>query len=188
VVERFRLHDAAGPAEPSAFLEAARQERKSARLIGRCFLREGDSVFHSYSAYARGLETVGGSYYLLDETALGRQEDWEEPKGNYTNRYTNPAKHWRTTRNSLCEYLVNLQVSLNNQERRRTRSTPLKIMVSPVRFRVSPLKSTCKMQGNDKALVARRGLLLQPYCNRIHERMEFILTAASPCIVGSTWE
>ena len=30
---------------------------------------------------ARGLETVGGSYYFLDETALGRQEDWEEPKG-----------------------------------------------------------------------------------------------------------
>ena len=28
-----------------------------------------------------GLETMGGSYYLLDETALGRQEDWEEPKG-----------------------------------------------------------------------------------------------------------
>jgi predicted dithiol-disulfide oxidoreductase (DUF899 family) len=46
-----------------------------------CFLREGDIVFHTYSVYARGLETVGGSYYLLDETALGRQEDWEEPKG-----------------------------------------------------------------------------------------------------------
>ena len=46
-----------------------------------CFLREGDSVFHTYSVYARGLETVGGSYYCLDETALGRQEDWEEPKG-----------------------------------------------------------------------------------------------------------
>jgi hypothetical protein len=26
------------------------------------------------------LEAVGGSYYFLDETALGRQEDWEEPK------------------------------------------------------------------------------------------------------------
>jgi predicted dithiol-disulfide oxidoreductase (DUF899 family) len=49
-----------------------------------CFLREGDSVFHTYSVYARGLETVGGSYYLLDETALGRQEDWEEPKGRAT--------------------------------------------------------------------------------------------------------
>jgi predicted dithiol-disulfide oxidoreductase (DUF899 family) len=49
-----------------------------------CFLREGDSVFHTYSVFARGLETVGGSYYFLDETALGRQEDWEEPKGRAT--------------------------------------------------------------------------------------------------------
>ena len=36
------------------------------------FLRDGDSVYHTYSVYARGLETVGGSYYFLDETALGR--------------------------------------------------------------------------------------------------------------------
>lgn len=28
-----------------------------------------------------GLETTGGSYYFLDLTALGRQEEWEEPKG-----------------------------------------------------------------------------------------------------------
>ena len=46
-----------------------------------CFLREGDTIFHTYSVYARGLESVGGSYFFLDETALGRQEDWEEPKG-----------------------------------------------------------------------------------------------------------
>jgi predicted dithiol-disulfide oxidoreductase (DUF899 family) len=45
------------------------------------FLRVGDRVFHTYSVYARGLETIGGSYYMLDETALGRQEDWEEPGG-----------------------------------------------------------------------------------------------------------
>jgi predicted dithiol-disulfide oxidoreductase (DUF899 family) len=45
------------------------------------FLRVDDRIFHTYSVYARGLETIGGSYYLLDETALGRQEDWEEPKG-----------------------------------------------------------------------------------------------------------
>jgi predicted dithiol-disulfide oxidoreductase (DUF899 family) len=45
------------------------------------FLREGDRIFHTYSVYARGLETIGGSYYLLDETALGRQEDWELPGG-----------------------------------------------------------------------------------------------------------
>ncbi len=54
----------------------------SSETPGRsCFLREGESVFHTYSVYARGLETVGGAYYFLDETALGRQEEWEEPKG-----------------------------------------------------------------------------------------------------------
>jgi predicted dithiol-disulfide oxidoreductase (DUF899 family) len=27
---------------------------------------------------------TGGSYYYLDLTALGRQEEWEEPKGRAT--------------------------------------------------------------------------------------------------------
>lgn len=46
-----------------------------------CFLRDGDTVFHTYSTYGRGAEQLGGSYYYLDLTALGRQEQWEEPKG-----------------------------------------------------------------------------------------------------------
>ena len=46
-----------------------------------CFLEVDGRIFHTYSAYARGLEATGGSYYFLDLTALGRQEDWEEPKG-----------------------------------------------------------------------------------------------------------
>jgi predicted dithiol-disulfide oxidoreductase (DUF899 family) len=46
-----------------------------------CFLQVDGRVFHTYSVYARGLEATGGSYYFLDNTALGRQEDWEEPKG-----------------------------------------------------------------------------------------------------------
>jgi predicted dithiol-disulfide oxidoreductase (DUF899 family) len=50
-----------------------------------CFLRDGDTVFHTYSNYARGAEMTGGSYYYLDLTALGRQEDWEEPKDRATN-------------------------------------------------------------------------------------------------------
>jgi predicted dithiol-disulfide oxidoreductase (DUF899 family) len=45
------------------------------------FLRDGDMIFHTYSMYARGTESLGGSYYFLDFTALGRQEEWEEPKG-----------------------------------------------------------------------------------------------------------
>ncbi|HEX3427127.1 MAG TPA: DUF899 family protein [Acidimicrobiales bacterium] len=46
-----------------------------------CFFQVDDRVFHTYSQYARGLESTGGSYYFLDLTALGRQEEWEEPKG-----------------------------------------------------------------------------------------------------------
>ena len=38
-------------------------------------------MFHTYSLFARGAEWLGGSYAFLDLTALGRQEEWEEPKG-----------------------------------------------------------------------------------------------------------
>jgi predicted dithiol-disulfide oxidoreductase (DUF899 family) len=51
------------------------------------FLRDGDRVFHTYSTFARGAEQTGGSYYFLDLTALGRQEDWEEPKGRATSAH-----------------------------------------------------------------------------------------------------
>jgi predicted dithiol-disulfide oxidoreductase (DUF899 family)/ketosteroid isomerase-like protein len=45
------------------------------------FMRDGDNVFHTYSAYARGTDLLVGTYNYLDMTALGRQEDWEEPRG-----------------------------------------------------------------------------------------------------------
>ena len=46
-----------------------------------CFLRDGSEIFHTYSAYARGLDHLDYAYAFLDMTALGRQEDWEEPAG-----------------------------------------------------------------------------------------------------------
>ncbi len=46
-----------------------------------CFLRDGAAIFHTYSTFGRGTEQAGGAYALLDMTALGRQEEWEEPKG-----------------------------------------------------------------------------------------------------------
>jgi predicted dithiol-disulfide oxidoreductase (DUF899 family) len=36
------------------------------------FLRDGGDVYHAYSHYARGTETIGGSHYILDLTPLGR--------------------------------------------------------------------------------------------------------------------
>jgi predicted dithiol-disulfide oxidoreductase (DUF899 family) len=49
-----------------------------------CFLRDGDRVFHTYSTYSRGTDQMVNAYNLLDLTALGRHEDWEEPKGRVT--------------------------------------------------------------------------------------------------------
>lgn len=56
-----------------------------------CFLRDGDRVFHTYSTFARGMEQTGGSYYFLDLTALGRQEEWEEPKGRGASLAPDPS-------------------------------------------------------------------------------------------------
>jgi predicted dithiol-disulfide oxidoreductase (DUF899 family) len=57
-------------------------DQQSTELPGySCFLREGDEIFHTYSTYGRGTDHLVYAYGLLDMTALGRQEDWEEPKG-----------------------------------------------------------------------------------------------------------
>ncbi len=56
-------------------------ERSSEMPGYSCFLREGGEIFHTYSVYGRGTEYAGNAYTFLDMTALGRQEDWEEPKG-----------------------------------------------------------------------------------------------------------
>jgi predicted dithiol-disulfide oxidoreductase (DUF899 family) len=39
------------------------------------FLREGDRVFHTYSAYQRGLDLPLNTYNFLDLTPFGRQEE-----------------------------------------------------------------------------------------------------------------
>jgi predicted dithiol-disulfide oxidoreductase (DUF899 family) len=46
------------------------------------FLRDGDTVYHTYSAYARGLDGLATGYQFLDLTVYGRQEAWEDsPEG-----------------------------------------------------------------------------------------------------------
>jgi predicted dithiol-disulfide oxidoreductase (DUF899 family) len=40
------------------------------------FLRDGDRVYHTYSAYGRGLDLLDGTYNWLDLTPFGRGEGW----------------------------------------------------------------------------------------------------------------
>jgi predicted dithiol-disulfide oxidoreductase (DUF899 family) len=46
------------------------------------FFLLNDEVYHTYSAYARGLEALTDAYMLLDTTPYGRQQDFEDsPRG-----------------------------------------------------------------------------------------------------------
>ncbi|HIK16435.1 MAG TPA: DUF899 domain-containing protein [Leptolyngbyaceae cyanobacterium M33_DOE_097] len=42
------------------------------------FFRFNSDVFHTYSTYARGVESLTDTYSLLDMTPYGRQEDFED--------------------------------------------------------------------------------------------------------------
>jgi predicted dithiol-disulfide oxidoreductase (DUF899 family) len=39
------------------------------------FMREGDDIYHTYSAYGRGLDLMNAAYNYIDLTAKGRDED-----------------------------------------------------------------------------------------------------------------
>lgn len=52
------------------------------------FFRVGKDIFHTYSAYARGVESLTDSYRLLDVTPYGRQEDWEDSPGGWPQKPT----------------------------------------------------------------------------------------------------
>jgi len=48
------------------------------------FVRVDGEVYHTYSTYGRGIEEFHSGYPYLDLTVLGRQEEWEEPRGRAT--------------------------------------------------------------------------------------------------------
>jgi predicted dithiol-disulfide oxidoreductase (DUF899 family) len=52
------------------------------------FFRMGNDVFHTYSTYARGVESLTDSYSLLDMTPYGRQEDFEDSPSGYPQKPT----------------------------------------------------------------------------------------------------
>jgi predicted dithiol-disulfide oxidoreductase (DUF899 family) len=82
LIEHLNIRDSSLAYVSRAPIEKLERYEQPIEMPGlSCFLRADDRVFHTYSTYARGAEMLGGSYYWLDLTALGRQEDWEEPKG-----------------------------------------------------------------------------------------------------------
>jgi predicted dithiol-disulfide oxidoreductase (DUF899 family) len=52
------------------------------------FLRDSGEVYHTYSAYARGLDSLHGPNSFLDLTPYGRQEDWEDSPDGWPRQAT----------------------------------------------------------------------------------------------------
>ena len=73
---------------------AAPRESLETLLVGRrvgmmhvvCYLRQGSRVFETYWTTRRGVEVMGNSYPLLDLTAYGRQEAWEDSPAGWPQR------------------------------------------------------------------------------------------------------
>jgi predicted dithiol-disulfide oxidoreductase (DUF899 family) len=65
-------------------------------LVGReiglfhlvCYLRDGDRVFETYWTTRRGAEVLDYNYALMDITAFGRQEPWEDSPPGWPQRCT----------------------------------------------------------------------------------------------------
>jgi len=54
------------------------QHQDGERFGMSAFIRDDDAVYRTYFTTNRGVETLGPVWTLLDLTALGRQEDWED--------------------------------------------------------------------------------------------------------------
>ncbi len=52
------------------------------------FFRIDNDVYHTYSSYARGVESLTDSYRLLDVTPYGRQEDFEDSPAGWPQKPT----------------------------------------------------------------------------------------------------
>jgi predicted dithiol-disulfide oxidoreductase (DUF899 family) len=52
------------------------------------FFRMGDDVFHTYSTFARGTESLTDSYRLLDTTPYGRQQEFEDSPSGWPQKPT----------------------------------------------------------------------------------------------------
>jgi predicted dithiol-disulfide oxidoreductase (DUF899 family) len=54
------------------------------------FFRLGDDIYHTYSTYARGPESLTNAYRLLDTTPYGRQQDFEDSPPGWPQKPTYP--------------------------------------------------------------------------------------------------
>ncbi len=61
-----------------------------------CYLRDGDRVYETYWTSGRAAEVMTPTYGLLDQTAYGRQETWEDSPEGWPQRFEANGEQFRT--------------------------------------------------------------------------------------------
>ncbi|WP_284735706.1 DUF899 family protein [Dongia deserti] len=72
---------------PKASLESLLVGRRVGMMHIVCYLRQGTKVFETYWTTRRGVEAMDNSFRLLDLTAYGRQETWEDSPNGWPQRF-----------------------------------------------------------------------------------------------------
>jgi predicted dithiol-disulfide oxidoreductase (DUF899 family) len=89
------------------------QDAAETLLVGRtvgmfhlvCYLRDGDRVFETYWTRGRGIEAMAPTLGLLDLTAFGRRERWEDsPPGRPQDFPPEDGHQWRTDGRPIAQW------------------------------------------------------------------------------------
>jgi predicted dithiol-disulfide oxidoreductase (DUF899 family) len=72
---------------PRSSLETLLVGRRIGMMHLVCYLRQASKVFETYWTWMRGVEAMDNSYRLLDLTAYGRQELWEDSPPGWPQRW-----------------------------------------------------------------------------------------------------
>jgi len=88
--ESVRYRDFMGWTMPWYSAQQSLDTLLTGRQVGKfhlvCYLRDGDRVFETYWTNGRGAEVMDNTYALLDLTAYGRQEPWEDSPTGWPRR------------------------------------------------------------------------------------------------------
>jgi predicted dithiol-disulfide oxidoreductase (DUF899 family) len=83
-----------------------------ALLVGRhvgmmhivCYLRDADRVFETYWTTYRGVEVMDYSYAIMDLTAYGRQEPWEDSPPGWPQQWQVDGSNTRTNGRPIAQW------------------------------------------------------------------------------------
>jgi predicted dithiol-disulfide oxidoreductase (DUF899 family) len=106
--ESIRYRDFMGWETPwysaQASLDALLAGRRPNTMYLVCYLRDGDRVFETYWTTLRGVEAMDNSYALMDLTAYGRQEPWEDSPPGWPQEWQDGPERMRADGRPIAQW------------------------------------------------------------------------------------